>query len=132
MTVFDGQGIRLRRRTTGPVFNDFDLYLIGLMRAEQVEPQVVFAETDARVLNQQCNGMPYTGEFTTVTVDDIINEAGPRDPPFSVSQKHFRMGTIVVSKSMLDPDTLAYLSFFTKRAEEQKDLPIPLLSKLAF
>ena len=122
LIVPNGNGIRLTRRTDAPVFNDLDLYLMGLLAADQVSEQIVLDNQDSASVIAQCNGSPYSGTFTRFHVSDLIaNPAiGPRIPDSTISQKAFRTAVIIVTRdALLSPDAMSFYSYFAKRAESQ-------------
>src|SRR5262249_42405815 len=123
----ESTGVRLRPRGGAPVFNDFDLYLMGFLAPEDVEPQLVFADQAAAqtISSQPCAGQLYTGPMTRVTVGDIIANYGERTPRAGVAQTHFRVATIVVTEDrLLDADAMAFFSHFARRMALTSDTPV--------
>ena len=114
-------GIRLARDAQPEVFKDFDLYLMGLLPADQIGEHIVFNnQTDPLI--QQCNGL-YTGAVTHVRAADLVAQLGPRLPSVTNSPKQFRVANIVVSPNgLLSPEVMAYYEFFAKRAEATREL----------
>src|SRR6185369_15356211 len=80
--VPDGTGIRLVSKPDQPVFGDLDLYLMGLLPADQVGEQIVLASQDFNSVIGQCNGSVYSGAFTRLRLSDLTANAsiGPRVP----------------------------------------------------
>src|SRR6185369_3398045 len=80
--VPDGSGIRLVSKPNEPVFGDLDLYLMGLLPADQVGEQIVLASQDFNSVIGQCNGSVYSGAFTRLRLSDLTANAsiGPRVP----------------------------------------------------
>lgn len=113
-TVESG-GVRLTPRQGPAFFTDLDLYLMGLMPAEEVGPHFVFADQDPNII-MQCNGGLYQGGLIPVSINDVVLLAGPRVPDVSMSQKQFKIATIIVSPEPLSEDAMAFYSFFAKRA----------------
>lgn len=126
LIVSDSSGIRLIPTASQPVFNDLDLYLMGLLPPEQVGDQLVLDRQDQSVLSQ-CNGNAYSFTATKVRVSDLIaNPAiGPRAPSSAVAPKQFRLGTILVSRdALLTTEEMAFYSFFAQRMELKNETPI--------
>ena len=107
--------------TESPVFNDFDLYLMGLLDPAAVQPQLVFP---GLTTPPTCAGT-YAGTVTRVTVDTIVAGAGKRTPDSSASPKSFRAATILVSRDgLVSRETMWLYSWLTARAELQASTPI--------
>lgn len=114
---------------TTQVFNDFDLYLMGLLAPTDVKPQVIITSAQKIAAGQtgSCGGVGTLapGQFTIATVQDLIQAAGgPRVPSSATSQKNFRVLNVVVSRDgLLSPDDLAYYEFMARRVEEKGLVP---------
>jgi hypothetical protein len=110
-------GAKLTQRLDPPVFTDLDLYLMGFLPAEQVGPHVVFPRgTQSSDLFSLCGGT-WTGRLETVTIEDIVRQAGPRVPNAAHSPHSFRVATIIVSPDgLLSRDVMSFYSFFVRRA----------------
>jgi hypothetical protein len=122
--VEESGGVRLLPVSTSesPVFNDFDLYLMGLVDPASVQPQVVFTGVTTP---PSCTGQVYAGTFTRVTVDTIIGGAGKRQPDSSASPRAFRAATILVSRDgLVSRETMWLYSWLTARAELPTSTPI--------
>jgi len=108
--------------TQSPLFNDFDLYLMGLLPASAVRPQVVLTGAAAP---PTCIGQPYTGNVVRVGVETIIAAAGQRIPDASAAPKSFKAATILVSRDgLVSNETMWLYSWLTGRAELQAAAPI--------
>ena len=75
----DGQGksggVRLLADNNPKIYTDFDLYMMGLLAADQVGEHIVFNDqTDPTI--QQCNGQLYTGPVTRVHASDVVAAFG--------------------------------------------------------
>jgi hypothetical protein len=117
-------GIRLTPRNGPPVFNDLDLYLMGMLPADQVAEQIVFSEQN-KALTLPCNNQLFTGPVTRISITDIVNTFGPRVPDSISAPKNFKVATILVSKDgLLSEDEMAFFNFFARRAEETKEVPV--------
>lgn len=118
-------GVRLTARNGPPVFTDLDLYLMGLLPASQVGDHIIFADQElARTL--PCNNQVFTGEVRRITITDIVNAVGPRVPDSLNAPKNFKVATILVSKGLLTEDEMAFYNFFSRRAEETKEVAVHL------
>jgi hypothetical protein len=111
-------GARLAQQFDPPVFTDLDLYLMGLLPASQVGPHVVFPRgTPSSDLFNACAGGTWSGTLETVTIADIVRQAGPRVPDAAHSPHSFRVATIIVSPDgLLSRDVMSFYSFFVRRA----------------
>ena len=115
-------GIRLTPRIGSAVFNDLELYMMGLLPPDQVGEHIVFVN-QAQAQTQPCSGL-FTGPTIKVSIADIVGAVGPRVPDSTVSQRHFKAATIIVSKDgLLNADEMSFYSFFSKRAEETREVP---------
>jgi hypothetical protein len=114
-------GYRLTQRTEAAVFNDLELYLMGLIPAGQVADQYVFRDQNAV---PPCDGRLFTGTMDTLRVSDITGALGNRVPDTAQSKKTFRLATIVLSRdSLLSPEAMALYSYFARRMEGQVAAP---------
>ena len=121
--VTDQNGVvTLTPRTDAAVYNDFDLYLMGLLPAAQVRQQVVFTNVTSP---PSCIGQVYTGAVQRVSVQDIINRYGPRVPAAGATPPTFRLATVLVTRDDLaTPEGMWLYSWFTERAESQTRLAV--------
>jgi len=118
-------GIRLTPNNAAPVFADLDLYSMGVLAPGQVGENIVIGDpTQAAFVMTHCDGRLYTGPFSTLTVQDVINAEGARIPDSSNSKKQFRLATILMTRDkLLDDDTMNFYSYFVRRAEEKGEVP---------
>ena len=101
----------------GRLFGDLDLYLMGLLPAEQVRSQVVFVDQTA-AQSLQCNGQPFTGSVTRIDASSIVRAVGPREPPAGAAPNRFRSAAILVTRNGLaSPEMMSLYSWMTERAE---------------
>ncbi len=115
-------GYRLDQIEPPTEFNDFELYLMGLLPPEQVRSGIVFR--DQGLIRQVRNGAVIAGPVDSVRSNDIIAVEGPRNPPASTAPRTFRLATVVLSRGRLL--TGAELSFFdhmAARGEAESVLP---------
>jgi hypothetical protein len=111
-------GAILNERYDAATFTDLDLYLMGLLPADQVGPHVVFPRgTTSAELFALCGGGTWLGQLETVTIQDIVRRAGTRVPDAAHSPHSFRVATIIVTpKDLLSRDVMSFYSFFARRA----------------
>ena len=103
------------------VFNDFDLYLMGLIDRAAAQPQIILSGVTAP---PPCNGQTYTGTITRVTADAIVAGAGNRVPDWTAAPRSFRAATILVSRDgLVSAETMWLYSWLTERAEFRTSTP---------
>ncbi len=71
-------------------FNSLELYLMGLLPESQVTPLALWQTDSSQVMATM------TGTKKIVTVEDIINIAGQRNPAYPNTQKDFKIAYIVL------------------------------------
>ena len=101
-----------------PKFSDLDLYLIGLLPPESVNPFMVVND-QAKALSDYLNGQITNNQYaiTTYTINDIILQFGSRNPVSVNATKDFKVLTIVLSPEVLNNEEIAFYNYFSKRAE---------------
>lgn len=115
-------------------FNDFDLYLMGLIGTTEVRPQFTLLDQNKidAALKGQCEDLSI-GQYRPITVDDIVRVAGARVPSAANAQKSFRVLYLVVTRdSLLTADEMAYVEFFARRTEEKGVVPVNAVSGPTF
>jgi hypothetical protein len=112
-------GATLTQRYDAPVFTDLDLYLMGLLSADQVGTHVVFPRgTTSADLFSLCGGGTWQGQLQTVTIQDIVRQVGARVPDAAHSAHAFRVATIIVSPDgLLSREAMSFYSYFARRAQ---------------
>ncbi len=116
--------IVLYPRPNAPVFNDLELYLMGLLPPEQVRTQFVFND-QAAAQALSCMGQVFNGAVTPLTAQDVISHVGPRVPAAGVAPTSFRIATILVTRDGLaSPEAMALYSWFADRAEARSPTAI--------
>jgi hypothetical protein len=100
------------------LFNDFELYLMGLLPPDSVSPHIVFS--NQQQYDQLRPGGLLAGATDTLTVDEWISRDGVRNPNSEGSQRLFRMATIVLSRGRLL--TREEMSFFNHMAGRGESL----------
>jgi hypothetical protein len=117
-------GATLTQRYDAPVFTDLDLYLMGLLPADQVGTHVVFPRgTTSADLFSLCGGGTWQGQLQTVTIQDIVRQVGARSPDAAHSPHAFRVATIIVSDALLSREAMSFYSYFAQRAAASKETP---------
>jgi hypothetical protein len=121
--VEEGGSVRLNPMPASEetVFNDFDLYLMGLIDRAAAQPQIILSGVTAP---PPCNGQIYTGTITRVTADAIVAGAGTRVPDWTAAPRSFRAATILVSRDgLVSAETMWLYSWLTERAELRTSTP---------
>jgi hypothetical protein len=103
-----------------PKFNDWELYYMGLISKSEIKSNAVVFKDQITIPG---NGFFANSAFTEYSIDNLIAKFGNRTPSSAVSQKKFKVATIIVSDSLLTPDEIAYFHFMTLRAESKVQLP---------
>ena len=100
------------------VFSPLDLYLMGFIGPHAVPPFVVLDPPGQTLL------VGTTVTATTVGIDQAIDAMGPRIPDAAGSAKHFRMATILVTRTgLLNDREIAFFDHFAARGEAVAPLP---------
>lgn len=112
----DGK-VLLKPRPNGPLYNDLELYMMGLLAAEQVRLQLVFVD-QVGPQNMGCAGQTYNGAMTRVTAQDVVQGAGVRNPGVNGSPVNFRVASVLVTRDGLaTPETMWLYGAMAERAE---------------
>jgi hypothetical protein len=109
-TPLGGGDYRLSYSPPQLTYNDMELYLMGLLPADQVGPHFVFQDQNQTL----CDGCILTGAVP-FTIDQVISAYGPRNPACGVAQTKFRVATIVASQTLLSADEMAFFDYFAAR-----------------
>jgi hypothetical protein len=121
---FEAQGngdYRLRCVGSSQAYNDFELYLMGLMPKDSVRPQLVFTDQNQGPID--CNQILH-GPLQTITIDDVIAADGERP---AASQRDFTMATLVLSAGrLLTQEEMAFFDHMAARGEARVELPFTL------
>jgi MYXO-CTERM domain-containing protein len=110
---------------TSLTFSPLDLYLMGLVPAEEVPPFVFLRDVvaPAEAIDPFRNRTVSTGSFPwqgpgpltvtataeTLTIDDIIEANGVRSPAVGVSPTEFTVGVVIVAASTATDDEIVAL-----------------------
>jgi hypothetical protein len=109
-------GLQAAPVTAPRVFNDLDLYLMGMIPPSQVATHYVFSN-QSTALNVPCTGtLPYS-MFAAVTIGDVIASAGARTPAYPNTKRDFTLAVIVISDTLLSAEAMAFYDWFAQRAE---------------
>ena len=103
-----------------PVFNDLELYLMGLLPAEEVADHFIFENQNQPL---QTNAI-WKGPVSDLTIEDIIQQYGAREPGVNNSPKEFRQGTIIVTAAPLTAIEMSFYDFFSARAELEQEVNV--------
>jgi MYXO-CTERM domain-containing protein len=127
----NGDGTWTTDRAGGSTYSDLDLYLMGLVPAEEVGPQRLLRVTEAdaggilpadapRYLSGE-EDVTVVGTAIPFTVDDIIAAEGPRVPDSTRSPRSFRMAFAVIALAgdPLDDATLDAIDELRARFERE-------------
>ena len=99
-------------------YNDFELYLLGLLPSDSVRPHYVFLNQNQRAELRQ--GGTLVGPTDTVTVGEWVARDGVRTPAYPQAQSMFRMATIVLSRNgLLTRDEMSFYNAVAQRAESE-------------
>lgn len=110
-----GTQYRLTLTTPGAAttFRDLDLYLMGLLPPDRVQPETVFTDQRASAMRSGAvlEGVP-------VTVQDVIAAHGPRVPAAGSTRTELAVATVVVSHDrLLEPQEMAWFEHLAARGE---------------
>lgn len=114
----EGDNYRTESLPGEPLFNDLELYLMGLLEPDSVTSHFIFEDQ-----NQTPQGNLLLGPVTHITISELISVLGPRDPDYLSSQKTFRIATIIISDELLSPEAMSFFNFFARRAELREQVP---------
>jgi hypothetical protein len=123
LTAQPNGSFTVRQLTDRPrTYNDFELYLLGLLTPDSVRPHVVFLNQDQR--NELRPGGLLSGPTDTVNVAEWVARDGVREPAYPQAPKVFRMATIVLSRGrLLSRDDMSFYNAMAMRAESEVGLP---------
>lgn len=116
----EGTGLRTKALPVNRVqtYSPLDLYLMGLLAAEEVPDQWVVTDSNFGANWQTlCDGRLLTTGFERLTIANVVAVNGSRVPAFANAQRTFRSATIVVSDGLLSADAMSFYDYFAKRME---------------
>lgn len=112
----------LRGLDTPRLFNDMELYLMGLLPGDSVLPHIVFLNQNQQ--GQVRSGGVLQGPVDTVTIAKIAAQDGARVPAAGSAPRRFQMVTIVLSRNgLLSRDEMSYFDYQAARGERETALP---------
>lgn len=106
-------------------FDALDLYLMGLLPADEVPPRFLLDE--ALAPNAMVAGQVYP--VTTYTISEYIAHHGARVPSSATAQRDFSLATVILSAGRLL--TVSEMTFFDHAARRGETL-VPLPSRSGF
>lgn len=116
--------ILLKPRVGPPGYNDLDLYLMGLIRADEVRTQFVFDDQLA-AQHLGCVGQVYSGSMTRVSAQTIVQQLGARVPGVAQAQVQFRIGSVLITRDgPASAETMWLYSAMAERAELRQVVPM--------
>lgn len=111
-----------RFTTTGTVegYAPLDQYLMGFLPPEQV-PDTFYVENPSTTAGGRSPqiGVNFNGRRVNVSINDIIQAEGRRTPDYTVSQRHFRFGFVLVTPAGVPPSAaqIAQIDTYRKNFE---------------
>jgi len=86
-------------------YSDLDLYLMGFIPPEDVDPFFVITDTgpDSTPGRAPEIGVTVSGQAKWVTIDDVVAAIGPRVPASRTAQRHFRQAFILLVENGQTP-----------------------------
>lgn len=79
-------------------FSPIDLYLMGMLKREEVPPFAYLVSPGIDVTRLPEAGVRVPAVRRTVTIDQVIAAEGPRVPDAQASQKEFRLGFVLLTR----------------------------------
>lgn len=96
-----------------PVFNDLELYLMGLVPSDEVGDHFVFRDQTQPMLP----GETWSGAIP-FGIDDVVRSVDTRNPEFGDAPTSRHGAAIVMTRHPLNDDELAYFDYMVQRAED--------------
>lgn len=90
--------------------NDLELYLMGLIPAEELSPTKTLVNTSTNI-NDQFQLVVTADDFIEVTANDIIASIGPRNPSYENAPKEFKALMVVAYERLLTVDEMSFFNF---------------------
>lgn len=85
--------------TNRKYFSKLDLYLMGFAEKSEVDPMLLIENEGIDPATMPEEGVTINGEATYVTIEKIVEAEGERVPSYADSQKTFKIGYILASRS---------------------------------
>ncbi len=120
----NGVGIFTTIETAVNHFSDLDLYLMGLLPADEVE-DVAYLDLDEDLKELIRSRSPVTGFSMSapqkkVSIDKIIRHEGPRAPDYSSSPKNFRVAFALIVERGKQPSQATIERLDRYRREQER------------
>lgn len=81
-----------------------DQYLMGFRSADEVAPTFLVTGNPQSFSDRFPSlGVVFNGDRRDISIDEIIQAAGRRTPDYTVAQRHFRMGFVLIVKQGTTP-----------------------------
>lgn len=121
ITPQPNQTYSVRQVAEPRAYNDFELYLLGLLPPDSVRPHIVFLNQNQRAELRQ--GGVLVGPTDTITVGEWVARDGVREPAYPATPRSFRMATIVLSRNgLLTRDDMSFYNALAMRAESETEM----------
>ncbi len=88
-------------------FSPLDLYLMGMLKKEEVPPFFYIESPGADAHRLPEAGVTISGTRRDVTIDQVIAAEGAREPAADAAQKQFRFGFVLLTRPGTAPSDLA-------------------------
>jgi hypothetical protein len=118
--LLSGRTYRASFNTTGFVYSDFELYLMGLVDASLVTWPIQYLANATQlstgfdpVTQTQYRDFEADG-IGSITLAQVVGRYGARTPAAPLAQRRFKLGTIVVLDRLLTEVELAYYDMLAK------------------
>ena len=122
LTQLSNGTFAVRVTETPRLFNDMELYLMGLLPPDSVQPHIVFADQNQQ--SQLRDGGILRGQVDTVRIAQVIATNGARTPAAGTAQREFKMATIVLTRGgILTREEFAFFEHVAARGEKTLALP---------
>ncbi|WP_082507133.1 CARDB domain-containing protein [Duganella sp. Root336D2] len=79
-------------------FSPLDLYLMGMLKKEEVPPFFLIDSPAVDKKRLPENGVTISGSRRNLSIDDVIAVEGPRTPDAEHAQKEFRLGFVLLTR----------------------------------
>lgn len=87
-------------------FSPLDLYLMGMLKREEVPPFFLIRSPDVSVTRLPEAGVTVAGTRQDISIDQIISAEGARVPDADSAQKQFRIGFVLLTRPGVQPSDL--------------------------
>lgn len=84
--------------SAGQIFSPLDLYLMGMLKKQEVPPFFLINSQDVDPARLSKVGVTVRGSKMPISVDDIIAAEGERQPSAEQAQKEFEFGVVLLTR----------------------------------